>query len=296
QFEHGASDKNLELIVIDEYKDEIYNDKNRLSQVIRNFVSNALKFTKQGTITLKAFYSGTNIFIQIIDDGAGIDINKIKQSAIAKGFIDKNNNLNNQEILNLIFKPGFTTSKSITNVSGRGVGMDVVKQKITDIRGEVNIESTLGKGTTISIKLPLTLSIIDGLLTKIDDTMFIIPISSIEKIYSVEHSQLINTFNNVVTVDDTQFPFYYLREELNFPKTSLEKEQLIIVNYLNNKVGIVVDNVIGEHQAVLKPLGQIFKNIEIISGSSILGDGTVALVLDAFKMISQFSNYNNFKN
>ncbi len=247
---------------------------------------------KQGTITLKAFYSGTNIFIQVIDDGAGIDINKIKQTAIANGFIDKNNNLNNQEILNLIFKPGFTTSKTVTNISGRGVGMDVVKQKITDIRGEVNIETTLGKGTTISIKLPLTLSIIDGLLTKIEDTMFIIPISSIEKIYAVEHSKLINTFNNVVNIEGTQFPFFYLRKEFDLPETSLKSEQLIIVNYKNNNVGLVVDNVIGEYQAVLKSLGSFFKDNEIISGSSILGDGTVALVLDTSKIISQFSNYN----
>jgi len=251
---------------------------------------------KQGTITLKAFYSGTNIFIQVIDDGAGIDINKIKQSAIAKGFIDKNNNLNNQEILNLIFKSGFTTSQAVTDISGRGVGMDVVKQKITDIRGEVDIESTIGKGTTITIKLPLTLSIIDGLLTKIEDTPFIIPISSIEKIYAVEHTKLINTFNNIVTIENTQFPFYYLREEFDFPETTLKTEQLIIVKYKERNIGLVVDNVIGKYQAVLKSLGSFFKDNEIISGSSILGDGTVALVLDTSKIIFRFSNYNNLKN
>lgn len=271
-----------------------------LMHIIRNSIDHGIEDAetrikagkpKQGTITLKAFYSGTNIFIQVIDDGAGIDINKIKQSAIANGFIDKNNNLNNQEILNLIFKPGFTTSQAVTDISGRGVGMDVVKQKITDIRGEVNVESTLGKGTTISIKLPLTLSIIDGLLTKIEDTLFIIPISSIEKIYAVEHTKLINTFNNIVTIENTQFPFYYLREEFDFPETTLKTEQLIIVNYKEKNTGLVVDNVIGEYQAVLKPLGYFFKNNEIISGSSILGDGTVALVLDTSKIISQFSNY-----
>ncbi|MCK5823177.1 MAG: chemotaxis protein CheA [Bacteroidales bacterium] len=247
---------------------------------------------KQSTITLKAFYSGTNIFIQVIDDGAGIDINKIKQSAIAKGFINKNNNLNNQEILNLIFKSGFTTSQAVTDISGRGVGMDVVKQKITEIRGEVDIESTIGKGTTITIKLPLTLSIIEGLLMKIEDTLFIIPISSIEKIYQVEHTKLVNTFNNIVTVNNTQFPFYYLREEFDFPETTLETEQLIIVKYKEKKIGLIVDNVIGEYQAVLKPLGSFFKDNEIISGSSILGDGTVALVLDTSKIIYKFSNYN----
>ncbi|MBE9468753.1 MAG: chemotaxis protein CheA [Bacteroidetes bacterium] len=247
---------------------------------------------EQGTITLKAFYSGTNIFIQIIDDGAGIDVKKIKQIAITKGLIEKNSNLKKQEILNLIFKSGFTTSETVTNISGRGVGMDVVKQKIKEIRGEVDVESTLGKGTTITIKLPLTLSIIDGLLTKIEDTMFIIPISSIEKIYAVEHSKLINTFNNVVTIENTQFPFFYLRKEFDLPETSLKLEQLIIVNYKNNNIGLVVDYVIGEYQAVLKSLGSFFKNNEFISGSSILGDGTVALVLDTSKIISQFSNYN----
>lgn len=272
-----------------------------LMHIMRNSIDHGIEDTetrikagkpKQGTITLKAFYSGTNIFIQVIDDGAGIDTNKIKQSAIAKGFLDKNENLNNQEILNLIFKSGFTTSQAVTDISGRGVGMDVVKQKITDIRGEVNIESTLGEGTTISIKLPLTLSIIDGLLMKIEDTLFIIPISSIEKIYQVEHNKLINTFNNIVTVENTQFPFYYLREEFDFPEATLETEQLIIVKYKKKNIGLVVDNVIGKYQAVLKPLGSFFKDNEIISGSSILGDGTVALVLDTSKIISKFSNYN----
>ncbi len=276
-----------------------------LMHIIRNSIDHGIEDAEtrlqagkpeQGTITLKAFYSGTNIFIQIIDDGAGIDVNKIKQSAIAKGFIDKNNNLNNQEILNLIFKSGFTTSQAVTDISGRGVGMDVVKQKITDIRGEVDIESTIGKGTTITIKLPLTLSIIDGLLTKIEDTPFIIPISSIEKIYAVEHTKLINTFNNIVTIENTQFPFYYLREEFDFPETTLKTEQLIIVKYKERNIGLVVDNVIGKYQAVLKSLGSFFKDNEIISGSSILGDGTVALVLDTSKIISRFSNYNNLKN
>lgn len=249
----------------------------------------------QGKITLKAFYSGANVMIQISDDGAGIDPEIITEKAIAKGIISPERKLSKREILDLIFLPGFSTARKVTEVSGRGVGMDVVRRKIADIRGEVEVDSDLGAGTTITIKLPLTLSIIDGLLVKVDETFFIIPLSVVDKIFAVEHTKIVSTFNNVVVLDGKQVPFFYVRREFNHPEASQYYEQVIVVNYEEKSVGLVVDTVIGEYQAVLKPLGKHYKNQDMISGATILGDGTVALVMDTNKIIKLFAQHELFK-
>ncbi|MDY0201586.1 MAG: chemotaxis protein CheA [Tenuifilaceae bacterium] len=251
--------------------------------------------TKQGTIKLKAFYSGANVMIQISDDGAGIDPNIITQKAISKGIISSDRKLTEREVLDMVFLPGFSTAKNVSDVSGRGVGMDVVKRKITDIRGEVEIDSEVGKGTIITIKLPLTLSIIDGLLVKVDDTHFIIPLSVVDKIFAVEHEKIAKTFNNVVVLEGSQVPFFYVRREFGHGESTQHYEQVIVVNYEEKSVGLVVDSVIGEYQAVLKPLGKHYKRQDMISGATILGDGTVALVMDTNKIIKLFANHEAFK-
>jgi len=190
--------------------------------------------------------------------------------------------------------PGFSTARSVTDVSGRGVGMDVVKRKISDIRGEVEIDSELGYGTTITIKLPLTLSIIDGLLVKVSDTFFIIPLLMVDKIYAIEHEIIVNTFNNVVVLDGQQVPFFYVRREFEIPDSAEKVEQVIVVNFEEKRVGLIVDQVIGEYQAVLKPLGKYYKKQDMISGATILGDGTVALVMDTNKIIKLFAKHEVF--
>ncbi|NLF43854.1 MAG: chemotaxis protein CheA, partial [Bacteroidales bacterium] len=243
---------------------------------------------RQGKIVLKAFYSGANVFLQVKDDGAGIDVDKIRQKAISRGFISPDARLSYKELLNLVFLPGFSTAAKVTEVSGRGVGLDVVVKKISEIRGEVEIESQLGIGTTISIKLPLTLSIIDGLLVKIDKTHFVIPLSGVDKCYEAAHESLVNTFNNIVVLDGKQVPFVNLRNEFDITENVPKLEQVIVVNYEDRKVGMTVDFVVGEYQAVLKPLGKLFKNQEVVSGATILGDGTIALVLDPSKIIMLF--------
>lgn len=248
----------------------------------------------QGKVSLKAFYSGANVMIQISDDGAGIDPDMINEKAIAKGIISAERKLTKREILDLVFLPGFSTARSVTDVSGRGVGMDVVKRKISDIRGEVEIDSELGYGTTITIKLPLTLSIIDGLLVKVEDTFFIIPLLMVDKIYAIEHEKIVNTFNNVVVLDGQQVPFFYVRREFDIPDSAEKLEQVIVVNFEEKRVGLIVDQVIGEYQAVLKPLGKYYKKQDMISGATILGDGTVALVMDTNKIIKLFAKHEVF--
>ncbi len=272
-----------------------------LMHIIRNSVDHGIEpeegriekgKTPQGMIYLKAFYSGANVVIRIQDDGQGIDIEKVRQKAIAKELITPDAKYTDKEILDLVFIAGFSTANNITDVSGRGVGMDVVKRKIDEIRGTVDLESKENIGTTITIKLPLTLSIIDGLLVVIGDTKYVLPLNLVDKIYAFEHERFTDAFNNIIVVEGEQIPFYYLRSEFEIPGDSLNVEQLVLVKYEEKRIGLVVDSVIGEYQAVLKPLGKLYKNHEIISGATILGDGTIALVLDTNKIIHEFS----FKN
>lgn len=247
---------------------------------------------RQGTILLKAFYSGANVHIQISDDGAGMDPERIRLKAISKGILSADVTLTNKEIFDLVFLPGFSTAANVTDVSGRGVGMDVVRRKIADIRGEVEVESKLNIGTTITIKLPLTLSIIDGLLVKVADIFYVIPLTAVDKIYAADHAKLVNTFNNLIVLDGQQIPFFYLRNEFGITDKLSKNEQVVVVRFEDKRIGLVVDYVEGEYQAVLKPLGKYYKNQEIISGATILGDGTIALVFDTNKAIKHFSNLN----
>jgi two-component system chemotaxis sensor kinase CheA len=291
QFIAEGTDTELDKTIIENLTDP-------LMHILRNSLDHGIEDPmvrvkngkpRQGTILLKAFYSGANVHIQVSDDGAGIDIEKVRQKAISKGLIAPDAVLSQKEIMDFIFLPGFSTSSNVTEVSGRGVGMDVVRRKIADIRGEVEVESKFGEGTTVIIKLPLTLSIIDGLLVKIYDTFYIIPLSAVDKIYAAAHNQLVGTFNQLIVLDDQQIPFFYLRHEFGLEDNTAPVEQVIVVRYEDKRIGIVVDSVVGEYQAVLKPLGKYYKNQEIISGATILGDGTIALVIDTNKAIKYFA-------
>ena len=246
---------------------------------------------KKAAIHIRAYYSGANVIIQISDDGSGIDLEKVRNKAISKGLVSPDANLTKKDIIELLFLPGFSTAEKITGVSGRGVGMDVVRRKIMDIRGEVDVDTRQGLGTTMTIRLPLTLSIIDGLLVGIDDINYIIPLSVVDKCYAVEHTKIISAYNNIIVLDGEQVPFYYMREEFDCLSTSPDVEQIIVVRYEDHRIGIVIDTIIGEYQAVLKPLGKMYKKQDMISGASILGDGTIALVLDSNKIIKRFSHH-----
>ncbi|MFW6369921.1 MAG: chemotaxis protein CheA, partial [Bacteroidota bacterium] len=287
-----GTDTELDKTIIENLSDP-------LMHIVRNSIDHGIETPsnrekagkpRRGQIKLKAFYSGANVHIQISDDGAGIDPAAIREKAIQKGIILPEASLSKKEILDLIFLPGFSTAKNITDVSGRGVGMDVVKRKIADIRGEVEVDSEVGAGTILTIKLPLTLSIIDGLLVKVGDSNYVIPLTAVDKIYAAEHEKLINTFNNIIVLDGKQVPYLYLRSEFGMPESDLKTEQVVVVRYEDKRIGLAVDNVVGEYQAVLKPLGKHYKDQDIISGATILGDGTVALVMDTNKAIRQFSN------
>ena len=245
---------------------------------------------KHGKILFKAYCAGTNVYIEIHDDGKGIDPEKIRKKAIEKGIIGADDSLNDKEILNLIFLPGFSTAEQVSGISGRGVGMDVVKRKIADIRGQVKINSQVNIGTTITIKLPITVSIIDGLLVKINDADFVIPMSSVERCYEVLPGMQLNRFNNLIVLDGEQIPFISLSEEFDGIENLKASREIVTIYYDEKKVGLIVDGVVGKFQAVLKPLGKYFLQMDNISGATILGNGKIALVLDTNNVIEQFLN------
>ena len=273
-----------------------------LMHILRNSIDHGIETAEertakgkpaQGKIILQAYYSGSQVVIAVTDDGRGMNLEKIRNKAIDRGLINADEQLSEKEILDLIFLPGFSTSEKVTNISGRGVGMDVVKRKISDIRGTVSVSTEKDEGTTITIKLPLTLSIIDGMLVRIANTDYIIPLSVIDTIFAVEHTKIEKSFNNIINIEGVQYPFYYLRDEFGIEGEKPEREEIIMVKYDDKKIGIVVDHITGEYQAVLKPLGKLYRQEDVFSGASILGDGTVALVLDTHKVINQFTKYND---
>ncbi|WP_439182006.1 chemotaxis protein CheA [Carboxylicivirga taeanensis] len=265
-----------------------------LLHIIRNAVDHGIELpderiqsgkSPKGTILFKAFYSGASVIVKVMDDGKGIDPEFIRKKAIAKGLIDSSTELTRKEIFELVFLSGFSTKEQVTDVSGRGVGMDVVKKKIGEIRGEVSLDSEMGQGTTLTLELPMTLSIIDGLLVNVFKNQYVIPIANIEKIYAIDSVSFGKTFNHVVNIEDDQYPFIDLREAFETELENKGTEQLILVKYEDRRVGLLVDQVIGEYQTVVKPLGRFLKKQENISGASILGDGTIALVIDTNRLI-----------
>jgi two-component system chemotaxis sensor kinase CheA len=242
-----------------------------------------------GTISIKASTVGSYVQIIIEDDGAGLDLNRIKEKAISTGLLGDRESRTDEEIYQLIFEPGFSTSNVVTDVSGRGVGLDVVKRRVLEMRGSIYISTDKDNYTRFTLKLPLSLSIIDGLLTSVGKSFYVIPSSVVLKIYSVKPSLLKKEFRQVVELDGIQFPYIDLHEEFESRFSKPDQQYLITVAYENQSVGLVVDEVISEYQAVIKPLGRLLKAQEVFSGASILGTGQLALVLDTNKMIQKFS-------
>ncbi|MCB0495881.1 MAG: chemotaxis protein CheA [Cyclobacteriaceae bacterium] len=250
----------------------------------------ALGKPERGTIVLRAYYSGTNVNVEIRDDGKGINPDVIREKAIEKGVIQEDSVLSKKEIFNLIFHAGFSTAKVITDVSGRGVGMDVVRRNINNLRGEIDIESEVNEGTTLTISLPLSLSIIDGLLIELGKGYFVVPLAAIDKCYTHADAKEVNKFTNIMELDNEQIPYIDLREIFHV-KDELKQDitrQIVVVNNGKGRVGLICDHIIGEYQAVIKPLGVYFKEQDHISGSTILGDGTVALVFDTNRLVKKY--------
>ncbi|HEX3010249.1 MAG TPA: chemotaxis protein CheA, partial [Bacteroidales bacterium] len=245
-----------------------------------------------GVITFNAFKKGNNVYVEIGDDGNGIDADYVYRKAIDKGFLQEGTQLDTKAIYDLLFLPGFSTASSLTEVSGRGVGMDIVKKRIHEIRGEINIDSKKDVGTTFTIKLQQTISIIDTLLVESDNSIFAIPIEDVEACDIEEHDVIFNQHNQLVEYNNELVPYIYLREKFSSYSETLKREKLIIINRQDKKYIIIADKIIGQHQAAIKPLNETFQHVNFLSGASILGDGSIALLLDTDKLKNLIINQN----
>lgn len=280
-----------------------------LMHLVRNSMDHGIESAEQrlaagkparGTLTLNAYHDSGSIVIEIKDDGAGLNKARILQKAQERGLIATNAVLTDQEIYQLIFEPGFSTAEAITNLSGRGVGMDVVKRNITALRGSVELDSKPGQGTRVQIRLPLTLAIIDGFLVRVSTTHYVIPLDMVIECVELTQGALADTQGrNYLNLRGEVLPFVRLQHYFDVEGARGRRENIVVVSHSGRKSGLVVDELLGEFQTVIKPLGKLFQRLQGISGSTILGGGEVALILDIPSLIqhaidqelSQLSQY-----
>ncbi|KAB0664697.1 chemotaxis protein CheA [Oryzomonas japonica] len=283
EMETEGAETELDKTVIERLNDP-------LVHLIRNSIDHGIEMPDvrlaagkpaQGTVHLGAMHSGDSVLITIRDDGAGLDKEAIRAKAVERGIIAATAELSDKEIYNLIFAPGFSTAAKVTNVSGRGVGMDVVKKAIEGLRGSIDITTAQGTGSTITLKIPLTLAIIESLLVRIGPDYFVMPLSSVEECVELTRDNIEEAHGrHLANVRGAIVPYIPLRDQFSISANRPDIEQIVITNIHGTKVGFVVDSVIGEHQTVIKSLGRMYRDVRGISGATILGDGTVALILD----------------
>ncbi|AEV68543.1 chemotaxis protein CheA [Acetivibrio clariflavus] len=283
----SGEDTELDRTVIDEIGDP-------LIHLLRNSADHGIESIEKrkaagkptaGKIDLRAYQDGNNVVIEVCDDGQGIDLEKVKKKAIEKGLVKKEiaNTLSQKDIIDFLFKPSFSTSDKITDLSGRGVGLDVVKTKIEQLGGVVEVETEWGKGSKFIIRLPLTLAIIQALLVVIGEEKYAIPLSSTKEIIKISPDQIMLVQKQeVIMIRDTVIPIVRLNRILDIPTDKNNKKQLtvVIVKKGERLSGFLVDSLIGQQEIVIKSLGKLLSGIKFIAGATILGDGNVALILD----------------
>ena len=237
----------------------------------------------RGTVALNAYHDSGSIVIEVSDDGGGLNREKILAKAVERGLIEAGRTLSDADIYGLIFEPGFSTAEQVTNLSGRGVGMDVVKRNITALRGSLAIASEPGRGTTVTVRLPLTLAIINGFQVGVGKAVFVVPLDVVDE--CVEFS--IGSDHDYIDLRGQALPFIRLREVFGVPGSPAARQNIVVVKHAGERFGLVVDTLMGEAQTVIKPLSKLFAHVEGISGSSILGSGDVALILDVPALVQR---------
>jgi two-component system chemotaxis sensor kinase CheA len=226
-------------------------------------------------------HTGSDVVVSIQDDGRGIDKAAVRAKAVERQLVAPDADLCDKDIFNLILMPGFSTARQVTNVSGRGVGMDAVKRQIDALRGSLSLASEEGKGARVAITLPLTLAIIDGLLVQIGDDQFIVPMAAVtENVELTRSERARNNGRNVIAVRGELVPYIDLRSAFHVMGEVPPIEKVALVQHEGDRVGLVVDRVLGTHQTVIQSLGKFFKGINVVSGATIMGDGRVALIMD----------------
>lgn len=242
---------------------------------------------EQGTIHLSAVHSGAQVLISIKDDGRGLDRARIRVRAEEQGLLSPEAKISDADLLQFIFHPGFSTARTVTSVSGRGVGMDVVNRTIDGLRGSIEINSVQGEGTEVVLRLPLTLAIIDGLLVRVGANKYVIPLSTVEECVELSDAEANRSSGrNFLSIRGDLVPFLRLRELFDATTPVDPHPKVVIVSNDDRRVGLVVDQVIGDHQTVIKSLSPLHADVQSFSGATILGDGTVALILDIAHLIA----------
>ncbi len=289
--------KSIELVIegaeteLDKNVIEKLNDP--LLHLVRNSVDHGIELPSEriaygknplGKVTLSAIHAGASVLIKISDDGHGIDKEVIRKKGIEKGIITEDQKLTDEEIYDLIFHPGFSTAKQVTSISGRGVGLDVVKKDIESLNGTVAIETEFQKGTAFLLKIPLTLAIIDGMLVRIGEAKYVIPLNTIQECLLCPRGKKEDGMFPTVDLHGEEMKCISLRRYFKDKSPEPEAQEIVAVNDQNNCFGLIVDKILGDHQIVIKPLGNVYKNSLGISSSTILGDGSVALVIDVFRL------------
>ncbi|MCG8702281.1 MAG: chemotaxis protein CheA [Bacteroidales bacterium] len=275
--------------------------ENPLLHIIRNSIDHGIEppeervknnKSRKGLLRIMSYYSGSQVVIQVHDDGQGINLTKVKEAALKQGYIEPGQNVTKKELLDIITSSGFTTSDKVSMVSGRGVGMDVVSNEISLVGGSLDIDTEAGLGTIITLNIPVTLSIIDTLLVKVDDYQFLIPVTDIVQCITEWNDVLAQKEIKQIEFNKENIPFINIRDLFDINSEPPEEHKIIIVDRNNVQFAILVDHIVGDHQAVLKPLGRVFRSKEYLSGASILGDGSLSYVLDTVKLL----NYAHTKN
>lgn len=283
-----GEDTELDKTVIDSLADP-------LVHLIRNSMDHGLEDAagrhaagkpETGEVHLSAVHSGAQVLITVRDDGRGMNRQAIRAKAEERGLIEPGVELHDSDLLALIFEPGFSTAEAVSSVSGRGVGMDVVRQAVDGLRGTITVDSTVGKGSAVTLKLPLTLAIIDGLLVQIGGGRYVIPLSTVDECVDLTPDEAVRSSGrNFFTLRGDIVPFLRMRELFAVPGRAEGYQKVVVVTSGGNRVGLIVDHVIGQYQTVIKSLSRLLDDVEQFSGATILGDGTVALILDVPHLI-----------
>jgi two-component system chemotaxis sensor kinase CheA len=267
-----------------------------LTHLVRNSMDHGIESAEErlaagkparGTLRLNAFHDSGSIVIEVSDDGGGIDVERVRAKALERGVVEPGTVLSDAEVYALIFEPGFSTASSVSNLSGRGVGMDVVKRNVTALRGTIDVESHPGQGCTMRIRLPLTLAIIDGFLVGVGGATFVVPLDRVIECVELAPSAETRDF---MGLRGEVLPFIRLRSLFTIEGERPRRENVVVVEYAGMKVGLVVDTLMGEFQTVIKPLGRIFGHVRGISGSTILGNGDVALIIDVPMLVRHYGD------
>lgn len=284
-----GAETELDKAVIDQLGDP-------LMHLIRNSMDHGIESAEAraaqgkpaaGTIRLAARHAGATMLIEVSDDGAGIDCKAVREKAVERGLTTADAELTEREIFALLFEPGFSTARTVTDLSGRGVGLDVVRRTVESLRGTIEIRSERGRGTTIALRLPLTLAILDGLLVEVGEGRYVLPLGVTLECVELERAQAERAAGHMAEVRGEMVPYIRLRDHFGVAGVRPKREQIMVIECDLGRCGLMVDRVLGNCQTVIRSLGKLYRDVQGVSGATVLGDGTVALILDPPRLVQE---------